>query len=180
MTAGRIHWLIATTVALVLTACGSGEAKTTMDANEANRGQQPSGRAQAQAEEICVSFQRASGGLGTGGTKDVLERAEMTTAASIAEWQVRRVSPDAPVQPEVSDFAALAADEPFAVCLFSGEYPTPGPPGAAAHTKLRVIVGMDGRGRVDAAGTDRPESLAPEMPSDLEAWLTSGSRHAGD
>lgn len=105
------------------------------------------------AATMCALGLDAERSFGPG---TVLIRSEMSTAAQVAAWQELRHGPD--ITGLVSPLRAFDADEPVAVCLYSGTFSTPtGPPNLDGspkpnHNVIRLLFLRDGSEIFDSAG----------------------------
>ncbi len=84
------------------------------------------------------------------GTSVHLFRAEERTAGAVARWQEQRHAPQ--ISGLVSPLRSRDASEPVMVCLYSGRFSTPHPPGLPDHNMLRLLVLADGGILFDSAG----------------------------
>lgn len=102
---------------------------------------------QARADATCRGIlDRAS----EYGSSVELVRAQLSTAGAVARWQEERHAPD--VSGIVSPLRNRDPAEPVAICLFSGTFVTPHPPGLPDHDLLRLLVLADGSVVLDSAG----------------------------
>jgi len=77
-------------------------------------------------------------------------RAQQSTAGAVARWQEERHAPE--VTGLVSPLRGRDPAEPVTICLFSGSFVTPHPPGLPDHDMLRLLVLADGSVVLDSAG----------------------------
>jgi hypothetical protein len=77
-------------------------------------------------------------------------RAQPSTAGAVARWQEERHAPE--VTGLVSPLRARDPGELVTICLFSGTFVTPHPPGLPDHDMLRLLVMADGSVILDSAG----------------------------
>jgi hypothetical protein len=77
-------------------------------------------------------------------------RAQQSTAGAVARWQEERHAPE--VTGLVSPLRGRDPGESVTICLFSGSFVTPHPPGLPDHDMLRLLVLADGSVVLDSAG----------------------------